>query len=353
LSKPRVRSSSAHPRCKLSQTLVWAILATITLPVLLGSPAEAHRAGKAIPSIRVESQPADSSGSLTHEITVTISDADSPNPVSGAEVTVEASMSIPHSMHTLPIPLVEEGSSGIYKGRLRYPMPADWTLKVTVKGPNVQEATAELPVSVTLTSPPSNQAPIDDAKGQSSTGRPVVTISGRLSGSDVVPIASLFAHAVFAAIWAISTLVLVLVAHPKTSQWFSPDVRRAVLKKRSPIRLAAVAGGVLLVATGVSNGFVAAPFRLVPTFSSVKAAMQYPFGSLYLLVLAGKIVVLVALIIVNRVTAPSDVEATAGREAAQARFALAADLLLFPLLLILITLLKYLHVLVHVSLAAQ
>lgn len=320
----------------------------------LATPADAHRAGKAIPSIRVESEPADPSGGLTHEITVTIVDADSPTVVSGAEVTVEATMEVPHFMKTFPRRLDEQGSSGVYRGRFRYPMPAEWTLTVSVKGPNVQEATAEYPVVVGVASGSADEPSIyEPGRDRYGGDRPAVSITGRLSASDARPVASLATHATFAAIWAIATMVLVVVAHPRTSGWFSPETRRSVLRKRSPIRMAALLGAVLLVATGILNGLFAAPFRLAPTVSSIKSGMEYPFGDLYLLVLAGKIVVLCAIVAVNRIPPVGGETVPEGRIESAAKFALGADLVLFPVLLVLVTLLRYLHVLVHVALAAQ
>lgn len=352
-----MKNDEGYRRLRRGRSLLAILAAAFALAMATGwmsTTAHAHRAGKAIPRIRVESKPADPSGGLTHEITVTITDADSPSPVSGAEVTVEAEMTVPHHMQTIPISLAEEGTSGVYRGRIRYPMPAQWTLKVSVKGENVQEATAELSVDVSLASAgPDRTSPGEEGGGGVGGERPQVKISGRLAASDAPPVISLAAHATFAAIWAIATIVLVLVAHPRTSRWFAAETRQAVLEKRSRLRLAALAGGVLLVVTGISNGLIAAPFRLTPTASSIKAAMGYPFGSLYLLVLAGKIVVLVALVVANRIPSPAADAQDGDRIHSTAKFALGADLVLFPLLLVLIVLLKYLHVLVHVALAAQ
>ncbi len=340
---------------RLALSAVVALTLAASLAVFT-SPAGAHRAGKAIPSIKVQSQPVDPAGGLVHEITVTISDADSSASVSGAQVDVEAVMTVPHSMTTLPVRLAEQGSSGIYTGRLRYPMPADWTVYVSVSGDNVQAARAEAPVSVRLVaSSPEVENAGGSERGSPGDGRVSVSIQGRLSTSDALPLASLAGHATFAAIWAIATVVLVLVAHPRTSRWFTEELRRSVLKKRSPVRMAAHIAGILLVATGISNGIVASPFRLLPTISSIKSGMEYPFGDLYLLVLAAKIVVLIALVLINRMPVlDPDFEKDEGATkvlGSTARFALGADLFLFPLLLILVILLKYLHVLVHVSLA--
>ncbi len=329
------------------------VLIAVVVPLAVGAsavPAAAHSAGKAVPKIGVESRPVDPSGGLTHEITVTVSDADSSQPVQGAEVTVEASMSVPHSMTTLPVELAERGQAGVYVGRLRYPMPAEWTLHVKISGEKVREASAEMPVSVKLTGSSSAQSS-GEGTGEERTVRPSLMVSGRLSGSDALPVGALVAHSSSAAAWVIATLLLVLAAHPRTSRWFSEDARRAVLARRSRVRLAASISGALLVLTGIANGLVAAPFRLVPTISSIRSAMSYPFGNIYLLVLAGKIVLLVAIVLVNRIPCRDTEDSMQAAAGSAARFALGADLLLFPALLVLVVLLKYLHVLVHVSAA--
>lgn len=314
----------------------------------------AHRAGKAIPKIQIQSVPVDPQGGLTHEITVTIVDADSGAPVSGANVTVEAEMTVPHEMKTLPLLLSERDSLGVYIGTLRYPMPAEWTLRAIVEGDKVQQATAETLVSVKLTSKATPSSSTEQRETSPGSGRASVVVRGSLSTSDALPVSLLVLHSIFAIAWAASTLLLALGAGRATSQWFSPQARRRILERGSAVRKTAFAAGVLLVMTGVANGFYAAPFRLSPTPSSIREGMGYPFGSLYLLILAGKIIVLAALVRLNWIPAlPKGESSEFSRLHSAARVALAADLVLFPLLLVLITLLRYVHVLVHVSLAVQ
>jgi hypothetical protein len=329
--------------------LLTAIVIVSSAVLLVLSPqASAHSQGKAIPKVEVASAPESPQAGLTHEITVTITDADSGKPVEGAEVELEATMSTPHFMQTLPQKVPPGPYPGTYVTKFRYPMAADWKLTVRVGGPQVREAVAEAEVAVRLTPPPENSpSGSRPQEGAGDAARAKVVVSGKLSSKDVLPLASLATHAAFAIIWLSAMLCIVAVVHPRTSGFFSEAFKETVLRKRSLYRVAAGVGGLGLVATGVLNGMVAAPFRLVPTISSIQQAAAYPFGTLYLLVLGGKIAALVALVAVNRIPAGASPE----RQLAMARFAIWADCVVIPLLLVLVTMLRYLHVLVHVSIA--
>lgn len=317
--------------------------------LLLGAhPAWAHAGGKAIPKVDLVSRPVSPEGGLVHEVTATVVDADSGTPVEGADVVAEATMSVPHFMQTLPWKLEPSSRPGVYVGTIRYPMPADWKLTVKISGPGVLEATAETDVSVRLVEEASSDSASAEGLPASPDARASVTVSGSLSRRDAVPILSLAAHAASASIWVIATLLVVFSVHPRTQRFFSESFRNRISAPRSPARVAAVVGGIALVATGLLNGLVAAPFRLLPTPSSVSAAAKYPYGTLYLAILGGKIATLFALVVVNRIP-----KASPERQASAARLALWADVVLLPVLLLLVTSLRYVHVLSHVSAALR
>lgn len=342
------RSSS---RCLFSTLLCFGgclLFVAVAGLLLGGQPAWAHAGGKAIPKVDLVSRPVSPEGSLVHEVTATIVDADSGTPVEGADVVAEATMSVPHFMQTLPWKLEPSSRPGVYIGTIRYPMPAEWKLTVRISGPGVVEATAETNVSVRLVEDASSNSSSGEGTSASPGTRASVTVSESLSRRDAVPILSLAAHAASASIWVIATLLVVLSVHPKTQRVFSESFRSRISAPRSPARVMAALGGVALVATGLLNGVVAAPFRLVPTPSSISAAAQYPYGTLYLAILGGKIAALFALVVVNRIPTASE-----ERQASASRFALWADVVLFPVLLLLITSLRYVHVLSHVSAALR
>lgn len=340
----------AHWILRAVLVLATYALATLALPTSAG----AHSEGKAIPKIDVTVTP-DASSVTVQTVTVHISDLDSGTPVTGADVVAEGKMLEPHEMSTLPTTLQPTGDPGTYAANMRFPMAAEWTLAVHVSGSSVQTADKETSFRVSLTTATPAAGPGDLTSTPPPGGglTPTVTgstvrIRGSLSWRDAIPIATLAVHSISALAWVGLTLLLVLAAYPTRKRWMTDEFSERVLAKRSKWRLGAIAAGSLLVLTGLINGLVAAPFRLTPTPGAISNGLKIPFGGLYMAILATKIVILVILVFVNRISVNEDED-----RADAAKFALRADAVLLPILLLAIVMLRYVHILSHLAQAVS
>lgn len=340
----RVASLSIRERY-VAILLLVALIGLLASALCLGESAEAHTGGKAIPKIDVAVTP-QSSAPLTQDITVTITDADSGSPVTGAEVTIAANMETIHEMELEPVTVPPTAVAGKYATALRLLMAAEWKLIVAVGGATVQPATQEVIVRASfgnvIESEPDPQA------STRVTQRPPTKISGSLTLGDVLPIASLAIHSAAAVFWVLATLLLMFAADPAGRGWLTDERREAIGGEKSWYRRAALGAGLLVVATGLFNGLVAAPFTLTPTPGAIATAMRAPFGTLYLVILGAKIAIFVAIVVVNRLTGEDEDD-----RADAAHFALRADLVLLPLLLLAVVMLRYVHILSHVAQAAS
>ena len=108
----------------------------------------AHSGGKAEP--RIAAGVSRGSGLLLRVITVRLTDIDQGTPVSGATVTAAAEMTDPHVMRAAPWRL-DETTPGVYRARVRFPMAADWSVRIDVTGEKVIAATAMTPTVVQRT----------------------------------------------------------------------------------------------------------------------------------------------------------------------------------------------------------
>ncbi|RIK09583.1 MAG: hypothetical protein DCC49_06040 [Acidobacteria bacterium] len=307
-----------------------------------GSIASAHQGGKAIPKVNISVAP-HAAGPLTLAISARITDADSGTPVEGASVNFEAMMTDPHEMWTLPTPMTETAEPGVYSAIIKFSMAAEWKFIVRVDGANVQPATAEYKYRITFQgaeADPLAQGVTSTAGVQTPT-RAQVKVAGSLGSGDVFPIASLAIHSLSAIVWVGLTVLLVFAASDDKSRRIGEDFREELLEKGSRWRGVAVAAGVVLVLTGIYNTIVIAPFKIAPTPDAMSNAMKVPFGGTYLAILGSKIVLMALLVVINRIPAKDPVHS--------ARFALKADAVLLPLLLVAVVALRYVHVLSHVA----
>lgn len=310
------------------------LMACVLTGAIFAERADAHQGGKAIPKVEISAAP-DPSGPLTLAITARIRDADSDNPVQGANVTFEAVMAEPHEMWTLPTTMTETSEPGAYAATVRFPMAADWKFKVKVQGDSVQPATAETDYRITF------QGAEGSGTASGAATRAQVQVKGSLGLGDLVPITSLVLHSLAAILWVGLTLLLVLAAGDMTGKRIGEDFREELLEKGSRWRAGAVAAGIVLVVTGICNTLIVAPFKIAPTPDAISNAIEIPFGGLYLAILGAKIVLMALLIVINRIPPKNVVQA--------ARFALRADMVLLPLLLVAVVSLRYVHVLSHVA----
>lgn len=121
------------------------VLALVAAVGLMGAPAAgAHEGGK--PEPRIAAGVSGSPG-LFRILTVRLTDVDSGKPVAGATVIASAEMTSPQVMRTSPWQLAEL-SPGLYRARVRFPMPADWSVSVGASGDDVVAASSMLPVRI-------------------------------------------------------------------------------------------------------------------------------------------------------------------------------------------------------------
>lgn len=306
------------------------VLGSVVLLLLIqGTPARAHKGGRAIPSVEITTS---QSGPLTLVVVAKITDADSGTPVQGANVTFEAVMVEPHEMWTLPVPMTETAEPGVYESAIKFPMAADWKFKISVAGESVLPATAEYDYRLTFQGAEELTSSISPSPAR-------VMVQGSLGMGDVLPLTSLIFHSVASLIWVALTLLLVVAA--LRGGHLSPEFTERILEKGSRWRAGAIAAGVVVVITGVINTAIVAPITIAPTPDAISAAMKAPFGGLYLAILGSKIVLMAVLIVINRIS-PDD-------PAGSVRFALQVDAVLLPLLLVAVVALRYVHVLSHVA----
>lgn len=333
---------AARLRRRSSLAAMFLALLLLGLALGSGSAALAHQGGRAIPKVDISVAP-HAYGPLTLAITARITDADSGTPVEKANVNFEAVMADPHEMWTLPTPMTETAEPGVYSAVIKFSMAADWKFIVRVDGPAVLPATAEYNYRITFQGAEADPLAqgITSTVGAQTPTRAQVKLQGTLGSGDVVPLASLVLHSLSAIVWVGLTVLLVIAAGDERNRRFGEEFREELLEKGSRWRAVAVAAGVALVVTGVYNTIVVAPFKIAPTPDAMSNAMKVPFGGTYLAILGSKIVLMALLVVINRIPARDPVQS--------ARFALKADAVLLPLLLVAVVALRYVHVLSHVA----
>ena len=177
---------------------VAGLLVIGALVLAAPAPALAHVSGKAEPRIAA----AVSGGpGLERDITVRLTDLDSGAPVTSATVRATASMTDPHLMQTQFWPLSER-APGLYTARVRFIMPARWTLAFQVSGADVVSARSSLAVDV---EPSTGVAP--------ATGGPVplpTKLDTSVTERDAVSIVVLWLHGLSALGWIIGVIVMAI-----------------------------------------------------------------------------------------------------------------------------------------------
>jgi hypothetical protein len=228
---------------------------------------------------------------LTRELSVALSDRDHPEPIEGASVVVEPVMSSPHLMRLAPVAL-REGTAGVYRGAIRFTMPARWQLAIRVSGRDVVATDFGLPVEIDQSAASETPPAATDL-----TPTAVPVASEPLTESDVLAVAVLWLHASAALGWMVAVVVLLVAL----------STRPGVLAESARAQLAAhyrrwgawVHWSLVLVviATGVYNMFRIVPFDLVWRPSNWDELAAIPYGRLYESILVFKLGLFAALLV--------------------------------------------------------
>jgi hypothetical protein len=260
------------------------VAATAFLAALLVAPAAlAHESGKAEPRI---SAAVTGAAGLERTVVVRLADIDSGRPVTGAAVTVTATMSEPHFMRTLPWSLPER-SPGLYSAPVRFVMPARWTLAIRASGAGMVAASSTLTVDVVPAAAPA---------GAASAPAPLPTrLDTSVTGRDVLAMVVLWIHALAAAGWILGVLLMVLaVSTPIAASGVRAGLAGWYRRRGAWPHWGLVA---VVVGTGVYNMLRVAPFRLSFAGAGLDRVASIPYGRLYEAILVVKLGLFAALLV--------------------------------------------------------
>jgi hypothetical protein len=321
---------------------VRALLVALAAALVLAPAAAAHEGGKAQPRIAVAVT--DAAG-LERTIAVRLTDADGGGPVDGATVTATGVMTAPHVMRLAPWRLAGQGR-GLYRARVRFLMPATWSVEIVASGAEVVKATAVTSVTIESASA---------AAPATTTPTPLPTrLEDEVSGTDVLNMALLWLHATSALGWILGVVALALaLSSGDGGGW------RAALaswyRRAGAWAHWALAG--IVVGTGVYQMLRVTPFPLAWGADEARALREVPYGALYEAILFVKLGLFAGLVVTGtqvllRTLHPRG-EAVAGGAARRlvARLGPAGVLYLalVPLVLGAAVALRYIHVLSHVG----
>ena len=333
---------------------VRGLLVLVAVALALSAPAAgwAHD-----PHGRAEPRAASSisGGGLTRELTIALSDRDYPEPIEGASVVVEPLMSSPHLMRLAPVRL-RERTPGVYRGAIRFTMPAQWQLAIRVSGPDLVATDFGLPVEIEASA--ANETP-PAATDLTPTAVPVV--SETLTESDVLAVAVLWLHASAALGWMVAVVVLLVAL--STRPGVLAESARAQLASHYRRWGAWVHWSLVLVviATGIYNMFRVVPFDLVWRPSQWDALAAIPYGRLYESILVFKLGLFGALLVTGtqllRRTLRGEPAVAVESEGLTDRMVAALGpagltyLACVPMIVLAAAALRYVHILSHVAAA--
>jgi hypothetical protein len=263
-----------------------AILAVLGA-LVLAAPAYGHRNGKAEP--RVAAAIRGGSG-LERDVVVRLTDADSREPITRADVRVTAEMSRPHAMRLAPWRLPGVGR-GVYRARVRFAMPAEWTLRIAVGGRDVVPARGTIRVRVVRRE--AVATPVASGPLRALPTR----LEDRLTDRDYLSMALLWLHSVSALGWIVGVLAMVLALSARPAV-LAEGLRRAV--RTAYLRWGAWAHWSLvlvIVSTGVYNLFWVSPFPIRWGPNGVRKLGEEPYGALYEAILVVKLGLFAALLV--------------------------------------------------------
>jgi hypothetical protein len=335
------------------------LLAAITLAAAGLAPlAQAHEGGKAQPRIAAALS---ANAGTVRVLNVRLTDIDSGKPVRGATVVATAEMSEPHLMRLAPWQL-SETAAGLYRARVRFAMPARWTVSITVSGEQVVAARSSLQATVergAAAAPPVAPGAPDLA--------PLPTrLEDELSDRDYLTMAVLWLHGLAALGWIVGVLVMLVALGTDPgilADGIRTKVRDAYRDWGAWFHWSLVPW---IVLTGTYNMLVVTPFPLAWRPSEVRQLVDVPYGALYEAILIVKLGLFAALLVTGtqllRRTVRTPAPAPAGNPhppgfARSLVRALGAPGIVYlatvPLILAAAMALRYIHILSHVAEVVQ
>lgn len=255
----------------------------------LAAPAQAHKGGRAEPRIAAG---VSANAGTVRLLTVRLIDIDSGKPVRGATVVATAEMSEPHLMRLVPWELGET-TAGLYRARVRFAMPARWTVAIAVSGAGVVAARSSLRVTIqrgATAAPPA-------AAGAPDLATLPTRLDDELSDRDYLTMAVLWLHGLSALAWIVGVLVMLVALG--TAPGILADGIRAKVRDGYREWGAWLHWGLVpaIVLTGIYNMLVVTPFPLAWRPSEVSALADVPYGALYEAILIVKLGLFAALLI--------------------------------------------------------
>lgn len=255
----------------------------------LASPAPAHEGGKAEPRIAAG---VSANAGTVRLVNVRLTDIDSGKPVRGATVLATAEMNAPHLMRLAPWAL-SETAAGLYRARVRFAMPARWTVAIAVSGARVVTARSSLGVTIergAAAAPPT-------AAGAPDLASLPTRLEDKLSDRDYLTMAVLWLHGLAALGWIVGVLVMLVALGAAPSilaEGIRAKVRDAYHNWGAWLHWSLVP---VIVLTGIYNMLVVTPFALAWRPSEVRRLAEIPYGALYEAILIVKLGLFVALLV--------------------------------------------------------
>ena len=266
------------------------VLAAIALTVAgVAAPAQAHEGGKAEPRIAAG---VSANAGTVRLLNVRLTDIDSGKPVRGATVLATAEMNAPHLMRLAPWEL-SETATGLYRARVRFAMPARWTVTIAVSGKRVGAAHSNLPVTIERGAA---AAPPAAAGAPDLTSLPT-RLDDKLSDRDYLTMAILWLHGLAALGWIVGILVMLVAlgtAPSLLAEGVRARVRDAYYDWGAWLHWSLVPW---IVLTGIYNMLVVTPFSLAWRPSEVRRLTEISYGALYEAILIVKLGLFVALLV--------------------------------------------------------
>jgi YtkA-like len=338
---------------KTRRAIVFGVIRPLSISIfvlvlagLLAGPAAAHEGGKAQPRIAAQAR----GSGFNRTIVVRLTDLDSGDPISGANVKVRTSMTRPHVMTLIPRTIPETKRPGTYSLPYTFVMPGDWNAEFEVTGPKVVPAKAKLdvPIAVAAAPPPTQ------------TNTPTVLptrLETSISERDWVSMAVLWLHSLAALGWIVGVIVMAIALSvpPLLTEGARAGIAQWYRSWGAWVHWSAVP---LIVATGIYNMVYVTPFELAVTPSAIDDLSNVPYGRAYEAILLVKLALFVVLLATGTMVLMRTIrpQVVANPGAGPVRTLVAAlgppgvvYLLTVPLILAAAMALRYVHILSHVA----
>lgn len=294
------RASAGRPPGGRRRTRRLTCLVLVVAAVV-PSAGLAHSGGRAVPVATVSVR---ESGPLQALVDVRLRDEDGGEPVRGADVRGLAVMTSPHTMTTYFEPLPEV-APGRYRGRVKLPMTARWTIELQIGGDAVVAKTVRAVVVVDRSALIEARARTAARGARAAVGAadepPAPIVSGTVrfdvTRREVTDMVVLWIHGIAATAWIVG-LALFLLAATAGSGTFAPAGRarlgRWFGRRGLPLLWTAAA---VVVATGVYNTVRITPFDLALTPGAFGRLSDVPYGKLYEAILVSKLVLFAVMLV--------------------------------------------------------